>query len=133
MNNQTVNPSTDQPSIGTKTSDATSVSQKTVQTNIEILGKQYSIRCPESEINALQEAAHFLNQKMSEVQESGKAINLERIAIISALNIAYQFLQMNQEKRSVLDKVNHYLLNLQNKVDNVLNSSVPAEFIYTTE
>lgn len=69
---------------------------KTVNTTIEILGKPYPIKCLESELQGLQQAAQYLHEKMTEVQESGKAINLERIAIITALNIAYEFLQVDQ-------------------------------------
>ena len=66
---------------------------KTLTTTVEILGKLYSIRCLESELKSLQQAAALVNQKMTEIQTSGKAINLERIAIITALNITHQFLQ----------------------------------------
>ena len=40
---------------------------KIVSATIEILGKFYPIRCPESELQSLQEAALFLNEKMCEV------------------------------------------------------------------
>ncbi len=102
-------------------------------TTIEILGKPYPIRCPATEVNSLQQAAELLNQKMLEVQESGKAINIERIAIISALNIAHEFLQTTQQKTSVLSNITQRLTQLQDKIDRVINDTVPAEMIYTTE
>lgn len=105
---------------------------KTVHTSIEILGKVYSLRCPESELESLQQAAHYLNEKMEEVQESGKAINLERIAIITALNITYQYLKLDQQKTSFMDKINQHLSLLQAKLDATVKP-LQTELIYTTE
>lgn len=109
------------------------MNDKTISTTVEILGKPYPIRCPESELKALQEAALFLNEKMTEVRESGKAINLERIAIITALNLAYQLLQIDQQKTSMMDKINLRIAQLQNKIDMAMNSSKQTEFAYSSE
>lgn len=102
------------------------MTDKTVNTTIEILDKLYPIRCLESESKMLQQAAEYLNQKMSEVQASGKAINLERIAIITALIITNEYLQMDQ-------KINQQITSLQDKLDGAINKKRQAELIYTTE
>lgn len=109
------------------------MTNKTVSTTIEILGKPYPIRCPEAELQALQQAAKYLNDKMSEVQESGKAINFERIAVITALNITYQFLQVDQQKSSIMSKINQRLTHLQDKLDTAINKAMQTELIYTPE
>ena len=109
------------------------MTDKVVNTTIEILGKLYPIRCPEGEIKYLQQAADFLNQKMREVQESGKAINLERIAIITALNISYQLLQADKNKGSLMDKINSKISQLQEKLDSAIHPKIQTELIYTTE
>lgn len=106
---------------------------KTITTNIEILGKQYPVRCHESDVPALQKAAEYLNNQMLEVQESGKVINLERIAIISALNITHEFLQLNTTQTSFVGKVNQHIASLQNKLDTAMGRALQTELIYTTE
>jgi len=109
------------------------MTDKIVTTTIEILGKVYPVRCSEAEVGSLQMAAKLLNQKMSEVQESGKAINLERIAIITALNMANQLLQIDNQKTSVMQRINHRLQQLQSKVDSVLADEASTELIYSVE
>lgn len=109
------------------------MTDKSVSTTIEILGKLYPIRCADSEVALLQQAAEFLNQKMLEVQNSGKAINLERIAIITALNMAHQFLQVDQQKSSIVNTINQRITHLQSKLDNAINKTLQTELIYTTE
>lgn len=106
---------------------------KTISINIEILGKMYPIRCTEAELSPLQQAAELLNQKMSAVQESGKAINLERIAIITALNMAHELLQSNQNKSGLIDNINQRIHSLQDKLDRALHHSLSSELIYSTE
>jgi len=105
----------------------------TISATIEILGKPYSIKCPESELQSLQQAAEYLNQKMVEVQESGKAINLERIAIITALNVTYQLLQLDQQKSTLMTKINQRISHIQDKLDTAINKAMQTELIYTTE
>ena len=100
-----------------------------IQTTVEILGKLYAIRCPESDLPSLQQAAHYLSQKMTEVQESGKAINLERIAIITALNIAHLFLQNDQQNNHLVDKINQRITQLQSKIEFALNPTAQVDFI----
>jgi len=109
------------------------MTDKIINTTIEILGKFYSIRCPESELNSLQLAAQHLNKKMTEVQDSGKAINLERIAIIAALNIANEFLQLDQQKSSLMGKINQRISSLQDKLDSAINKTLQTELVYTAD
>lgn len=93
------------------------MNEKIVTTSIEILGKIYPVRCSETEVPSLKQAAQLLNDKMLEVEESGKAINLERIAIISALNIAHQLLNLTDEHHHVIEKMNQMLSYLQERVE----------------
>lgn len=104
-----------------------------INTTVEILGKDYPIRCPEDQVPALQQAAEYLHKKMLEVQESGKAINLERIAIITALNIAYEFLQNDHQKSSTMTKINERLFHLQEKLDSAINNALETEPSYSAK
>lgn len=106
---------------------------KTMNATIEILGKTYPIRCLESEESSLQQAAQFLNEQMQAVQDSGKAINLERIAIITALNIANRYLQTDEQKSTLSSKINQRIAQLQDKIENALNRVVQTELDYSTE
>jgi cell division protein ZapA len=109
------------------------MTDKIVNSTIEILGKFYPIRCVESELKSLQQAAEYLNQKMIEVQESGKVINLERIAIITALNITHQFLQLSDQKLKLVNRINQRVSQLQEKLDTAINKNRQTEFAYISE
>ncbi len=59
---------------------------------INIMGREFRVACPEDEQKGLLEAVDYLNRKMLEIKDHGKVIGLERIAIMAALNIAHEFL-----------------------------------------
>lgn len=59
---------------------------------VDILGKEYQVACPPEEAEALRRAADYLDQQMRDIRASGKIIGLERVAIMAALNISYDYL-----------------------------------------
>lgn len=59
---------------------------------INVMGREFRVACPEDEQKGLLEAVDYLNKKMLEIRENGKVIGLERIAIMAALNIAHELL-----------------------------------------
>lgn len=59
---------------------------------INVMGREFRVACPEDEQNGLLEAVDYLNKKMNEIRDNGKVIGLERIAIMAALNIAHELL-----------------------------------------
>ena len=67
-----------------------SVDPKALQINV--MGREFRIACPENEQKELLEAVEYLNRKMDEIRDNGKVIGVERIAIMAALNIAHELL-----------------------------------------
>jgi cell division protein ZapA len=59
---------------------------------INVMGREFRVACPENEQKGLLEAVDYLNKKMGEIRDHGKVIGLERIAIMAALNIAHELL-----------------------------------------
>jgi len=98
----------------------------TTDTSIEIMGKTYQIKCPETEVNSLQRAAQYLEEKMRLIRASG-ILSLDRVAIITALNMAHQLLMLEQQKNQQAQLLNQRLTELQNKVESALAQSMQME------
>lgn len=62
---------------------------------IHLLDKEYRIACPEGERDNLLNAARLLDAKMRETRDNN-VIGLERIAVMTALNMAHDLLLANQ-------------------------------------
>lgn len=60
--------------------------------DINILGREFRVACPEDEQESLLSAATYLDKKMREIRDQGKVIGVERIAVMAALNMAYELL-----------------------------------------
>ena len=59
---------------------------------INVMGREFRVACPDNEQKGLLEAVDYLNKKMNEIRDNGKVIGLERIAIMAALNISHELL-----------------------------------------
>jgi cell division protein ZapA len=57
-----------------------------------VLGRDFSVVCPDNEQKNLLAAAQYLDEKMREIQQAGKVSGQDRIAIMAGLNIAYELL-----------------------------------------
>jgi len=86
---------------------------------VTILGKEFIVACPENERAALVAAAAHLDKKMREIHASGKVIGTERTAVMAALNIAHELMELRGEGGMPAD-VNQKLRFLQSKIDAVL-------------
>jgi|SRR5690554_911341 len=61
---------------------------------IQLMGNDYQIACPADEEAALRASAEHLDKQMRTIREKGKIIGLERIAVMAALNLAHELLQI---------------------------------------
>lgn len=59
---------------------------------INIMGREFRVACPDDEQKSLLDSVDYLNKKMNEIRDAGKIVGLERIAIMAALNIAHELL-----------------------------------------
>jgi cell division protein ZapA len=64
---------------------------------VKLLDKEFIVACPDDEREALVDAARFLDRKMREVRDGGRVIGMERIAVITALNLAHELLERRRE------------------------------------
>ncbi|HEY1077210.1 MAG TPA: cell division protein ZapA [Fontimonas sp.] len=61
---------------------------------VRIMGKEYSVVCPPDEHEALVKSADYLNERMTTIRRRGKALGAEKIAVMAALNIARELLEI---------------------------------------
>ncbi len=95
--------------------------------NISILDKEYKIACPSGEQPALLASAEYLDSKMREVRDGGSIIGSERIAVITALNIAHELLNSNQQQDDLNESIPPRLKILENKISEALQQARQLE------
>lgn len=68
--------------------------------SVSILGKEYLVACPQENRQDLERAAQLLNNRMADIKSQGKLYGTERVAIMAALNLAYDFLNATGSSQS---------------------------------
>lgn len=63
---------------------------------VRILDREYQIACREDEREDLLAAAELVHERMREVRRQGKVIGTDRIAVMTALNIAHELLVLRE-------------------------------------
>ena len=94
------------------------VAAEPVRVAIRILDKDYHIACPAEEKAELLQSADFLNGRMREIRESGKVSGSERIAVMTALNLAHDLLQLRA--RPVSPEAGVRLKSMRDRVESAL-------------
>jgi len=90
--------------------------------NISIMGRDFSVACPPEEQDDLLEASRYLDKNMKEIQKTGKIIGAERCAIMAALNITNDLLQLKRATAGQ-EQVQERLSSLQSRIDEVLREA----------
>ena len=89
---------------------------------VHILDKDYQLACPAEERDGLLESARYLDQQMRAIRQGGKVIGLERIAVMAALNIAHELIQLGQKTERGGQDIQERLRGLAVKLDDTVNA-----------
>jgi len=70
------------------------------QMEVTILGQSYILACPDGGETSLLAAVAQVDSEMSAIRDAGKVKARERIAVLAALNLAYQLAERPGNNRS---------------------------------
>lgn len=93
------------------------------QVSVRILDKEYQVACPASERTDLLDSAEVLDAKMREIQNTGRIVGLDRIAVMAALNMANDLLRAQARDRQLDGDVSERLKSISDRVESVLGSA----------
>ena len=91
--------------------------------SIHLLGKKLDVRCEAHEVDALEASARYLEKRMHEQMGTSIESNLERIAVVTALNLVHEKMHGSEPSTPVVDnsaEVNEKLRALTEKLDDAL-------------
>lgn len=85
--------------------------------SIRVLDREYTVGCDPDERDALIAAARLLDGKMREIRGSNRMVGLDRLAVLAALNLAHELLQLRSESEGKDRELARTLGDLQRKLD----------------
>ncbi len=86
---------------------------------ITIKDREYTIRGVDDKDRILKVAA-YVDQKLKEIRSSSKGLTDEKAAILAALDIAGDYLQLIKEKEDLLREINNRSQNMILSINTVL-------------
>ena len=95
--------------------------------SVRVLDREYQVACPAEERSDLLDSAEYLDAKMREVRDTGKVVGLDRIVVISALNIANELIKLKQQGSSLDGDVGSRLKALRERVEAALEKGQQLE------
>ena len=93
------------------------MSDATAPITISVLDKEYTVACPPGEEKALRESARVLNDRMNAARESGKTLGVERLAVVTALNVVHEYLALDSQRRTELESFDADLERVSDKIE----------------
>jgi cell division protein ZapA len=91
---------------------------------VSILDREFLIGCTPEERPGLIAAAAYLDAKMREIRNASRAAGVDRIAVMAALNIAHELMQIKQRGESDAGVLAQHLQMLRAKLDGMLAAPV---------
>ena len=89
--------------------------------SVEILDREYQFACKASEREALRQAAVFLDERMRSIKNAGRLMSLERIAVMTALNLSDELLKLQKTEKHRQENVDSRIRMLANELDDALD------------
>lgn len=90
-----------------------------MRTDVKILGKTYTVRS-EYDQAFMNETADLVNGKMRELMDKLGALPTEKVAILTAMNLAGEFLRLKKDSDKVKESLGHKARKLLDLVESHL-------------
>jgi len=92
--------------------------------SVDILGREYQFACEAGERAALKAAAVFLDERMRAIKNAGRLMSLERIAVMTALNLSDELLKLQINEKYRQENVDHRIRMLVGELDDALDEQL---------
>ena len=83
---------------------------------IRVLDKEYVVACPPEEKDALIESARDLDARMRQLRDGGKVLGIERMSVMTALNLVHECAQLRSERDRLLEEIATQAKRIEDKI-----------------
>src|SRR5690606_18707731 len=88
--------------------------------SLRILDKEYQVACTREDRYIMDEAARHLDATMRDIRNRGMVIGLERIAVMSDLNIRHEMLISKRKQQQLSGEQQQQINELNQRLDQAL-------------
>ena len=93
--------------------------------SVNILDRNYNIRCPKDQASALNESAKYLDNQMRKMRSSNQVMSTDRVAVVTALNVAHELLTYRSHHSE--NEINERITHMRETIAKVLDKPCAVE------
>lgn len=90
--------------------------------NVRVLDREFTVGCEPGERESLMAAVKLLDSRMREIRGNNKMAALERVAVLAALNLAHEYLQLKNSDSDRNDGIGLTLGEMNRKLDDLFDT-----------
>ncbi|KFN51349.1 cell division protein ZapA [Arenimonas composti] len=91
--------------------------------NVRILDREFTVGVVPEERDSLMAAATLLDARMREIRGGNRMAGLDRVAVLAALNLAHELLQLRGQSEQRDAALNRTLTDLNRKLDGLFDAA----------
>lgn len=95
-------------------------SADSINLDVTIMGREYRVACKPAERQELLDAVAHVDRRMREIRDSAKQNNVERVAVMTALNVSHELLKVRVSGSVDLGGLKRRIQNMQSTIDAAL-------------
>lgn len=92
---------------------------KTKSVDVQIMGREFTVSYTDEERQGLMDAVDYLDKKMRDIRDAGRIVGVERIAIMAALNLSHEVLNIKSGDIDIGD-YKRRINAMQNQIDDAI-------------
>jgi cell division protein ZapA len=90
--------------------------------SVKILDREFTVGVEPGERETLLASAQFLDTRMREIRGSNRMVPIDQVAVLAALNLAHEFLQLKKTADERDGALNRTLGDMNRKLDGLFDS-----------
>jgi cell division protein ZapA len=90
--------------------------------NVKVLDREYTVGVEPNEREQLIASARFLDARMREIRGNNRMVAIDQVAVLAALNLAHEFLQLKKAADERDGALNRTLGDMNRKLDGLFDS-----------
>jgi cell division protein ZapA len=97
---------------------------KSKSCSIKLLNKTYEIKCPDTEIANLEQAAEKLNEQLLQSTKKFKQLDEFQALLLAALNVSHELITCQKQQEQQRQQVTKFINSLENKIHQVVHGNI---------
>lgn len=90
--------------------------------NVKILDREFTVGVESGEQESLLASARFLDSRMREIRGNNRMVSIDQVAVLAALNLAHEFLQLKKSADDRDGVLHETLGDMNRKLDGLFDS-----------